>query len=288
MGTLTLREFLRDYYAPLKGITDRTCELYELTIRPFSQFIGHDATLDDLDELAIARFLSHRLKTRAAATAAKDRAQLRAMWELAARKGFVKTWPMVKRIVVPERIPEAWLTDEMTRLFRAIESEKGWITGIKASLWWRAIVMLGYQTGERCGGLLALRWRDASEAGVVFRAEGRKGRRRDTYREIDRECYEALAAIRGDRGPNDTVFPWDKAYTYIWDKLGGILQRAGLPKDRRCKFHKIRRTTASYYEAAGGSAQQLLDHSSPKVTKAYLDPRIVKSLRACDAIPKVG
>jgi integrase len=71
--------------------------------------------------------------------------------------------------------------------------------------------------------------------------------------------------------------------------LNKILERAGLPKDRRCKFHKIRKTTASYYEAAGGSAQRLLDHSSPAVTRKYLDPRIVtQGVPAPSVLPKVS
>lgn len=283
--SLTLREFLRDFYAPLKGISSRTCVLYEQTIRPFSEFLGKDATLADLTEINVARFLADRLRKRSAATAAKDRAQLRAMWELAARKGMVSTWPTIKRIVVPDRVPEAWFTTDMVSIFRAAASEPGMISGVPASRFWRALILLGYETGERVGGLLSLRWQDVSERGVIFRAEGRKGRRRDLYSEISPECYKALCEIRT---LSDLVFQWDKTPTYLWRRLGEILKRAGLPADRRCKFHKIRRTTASYYEAAGGSAQQLLDHSSPAVTKKYIDPRIARRQSAIEVIPKVG
>lgn len=283
--SLTLREFLRDYYAPLKGISSRTCILYEQTIRPFSEFLKRDATLSDLTEINAARFLSDRLKKRSAATVAKDRAQLRAMWEFAARKGMVNTWPTIKRIVVPDRVPEAWFTADMCAIFRAADAEPGMISGAPAGRFWRALILLGYETGERVGGLLSLRWQDVSERGVIFRAEGRKGRRRDLYSEISPECYRSLCEIRT---LGDLVFNWDKTYTYLWRRLGEILKRAGLPADRRCKFHKIRRTTASYYEAGGGSAQQLLDHSSPVVTKRYIDPRIARRPSASEVIPKVG
>jgi integrase len=244
--------------------------------------------LSDLTELTVARFLTDRSKSVAPATTAKDRSQLRAIWEMAARRGMVSTWPTIKRIVVPERIPEAWLTDDMRRIFDAIAAERGAISSIPASMWWRAIVMLNYETGERCGALLALKWQDVGPEGVVFRAETRKGSRRDIYREITPECLAALNAIRGSRDTSDLVLPWDMAYTYIWSKLADILKRAGLPHDRRSKFHRLRRTTASYYEAAGGSAQRLLDHSSPAVTRRYLDPRVVKTIPACGVIPKVG
>lgn len=282
---ITLREFLRDYYAPLKGISDRTLVIYEQTIRPYCEFLGKDATLADLTEINVARFLTDRLKKRAAATVAKDRAQLRAMWELAARRGLVNTWPTIKRVVIPDRVPEAWFTADMVEIFKAAANEPGTVSGVPASRFWRALILLGYETGERVGGLLSLKWQDVSERGVIFRAEGRKGHRRDLYSEISPECYKALCDIRT---LGDLVFPWDKAYTYIWRRLGEILKRAGLPSDRRSKFHRIRRTTASYFEAAGGSAQQLLDHSSPRTTKAYIDPRIARTPSAPSLIPKVG
>jgi integrase len=90
------------------------------------------------------------------------------------------------------------------------------------------------------------------------------------------------------RGPEDTAIPWDRHPTYVYNRLKIILKRAGLPHGRKDKFHKVRKTTASYYEAAGGSAQRLLDHSSPAVTRRYLDPRIVSpGVPAPSVLPKV-
>jgi integrase len=123
---------------------------------------------------------------------------------------------------------------------------------------------------------------------VLFVAEDRKGRRSDILRDISPGTAEALQSIRQGRGDSELVFPWDRQYTYIWTRMNKILERAGLPAGRRDKFHKIRRTTASYAEAAGLSAQKLLDHSSPAVTAAYLDPRIVRQKSAPDVLPKVG
>ena len=285
---LTLREFLRDTYAPLKGITDRTCELYEFTIRPFSKFLGHDATLADLNELAVARFLSSRSKTRSPATAAKDRAQLRAMWEMAARRGLVTTWPTMPRIVVPERVPEAWLAAEMTTLIQSAAQERGWVADIPAADWWQCAFLLGYETGERVRALMQLRWAQVRGRDVIFRAETRKGRARDILREISEHTAQRLEGIRGRRGPEDYVLPWHTSTANLYARFSKILKRAGLPDNRKSKFHKIRKTTASYYEAAGGSAQRLLDHSSAAVTRKYLDPRIVKQAAAPDIIPKVG
>lgn len=74
----------------------------------------------------------------------------------------------------------------------------------------------------------------------------------------------------------------------IWRKIGEVLERAGLPTDSKSKFHRIRRTVASYYEAAGGNATELLGHSSRKITEKYLDRRIVARPQAIDRLWRLG
>lgn len=283
---ILLHHVLRDFYAPLTGVCDRTITLYGYTLRSWGEVLGRPPETIDLEELSVARFLAYRVRKMSAATAAKDRAQLRALWEFCARRKFVDTWPQVPRIIVPDRIPEAWMTDEMKSILASAAQEQGRIGGSPAASVWKAILLLCYDTGERIASVVSVRASDVRGCNVIFRAEERKGRRRDILREISVECADALLAIR--RGPDDTAIPWDRHRTCLWRILKIILQRAGLPSDRRCKFHRIRKTTASYYEAAGGSAQRLLDHSSPAVTKKYLDPRIVSpGVPAPSVLPKV-
>jgi integrase len=97
-----------------------------------------------------------------------------------------------------------------------------------------------------------------------------------------------MQAIKGDREPEDIVFPWDRCHNYVWKRLEIILKRAGLPHGRKSKFHRIRKTTASYAAAAGLDAQKLLDHSDPATTRKYLDPRIVKQQSPVNILPKVS
>lgn len=284
---MTLHQFLVDCYAPLHGISDRTIEIYSITIRKFREFLGGvEPTIEEhLDELVLAKFLAWRLRTRSVGTAAKDRAQLHAISEFAAKRGLCK-WPQIRTIKVPERVPRAWMIDEFRRLLVACEGEEGEVVGVPRSLWFRAALQAAYWTGERIGGLMALEWADIEPQAVLFRAEGRKGQRADIYRPIPIECYEATQAIRTKRR---IVFDWDRSYTLIWHRLGRICERAGLPNDRMSKFHRVRKTCASYYAAGGGDAQVMMGHSSPVVTRRYLDPRIVKpDTNAPDVLPKVS
>jgi hypothetical protein len=280
-----LNELLVDFYAPTQGISERTQVLYAYTIGAFSKHLGRPATIADLNEMAVARFLTARVREKCPATAAKDRAQVRAIWEWAARRAMVPTFPAVRRIVVPERVPEAWTTEEFRGLLAAAALEQGTVAGVPAGEYWRALLLFLYETGERIGAVMQLRWEDVRGRDVVFRAETRKHGRRDTCRTISASCQEAICAIQGD---SELVFPWDRVKTQLWYRMGRICKRAGLSNNRRSKFHRVRKTTASYYEAAGGSAQALLDHSSPAVTRRYLDPRIVKTKAASDILPAVS
>lgn len=282
---MLLSDLLTDLYAPLRGIDPRTVTIYKFTLKSWGKFLGHEPTLDDLEELAVARFLAHRLATRKIATAAKDRTQIRALWEFAARRKLVDRWPQIRPIRVPERVPVCWLTDELKRLLVAAGEREGVIAGVPAGLWWRAALLTAYCTGERIGGILSLTWTDVTAEGVVFRAEGRKGRTRDIYRPLSAECMAAIEAIRTDRV---LVFDWDRCPTRLWGSLGSICRAAGLPDDRGSKFHRLRKTHASYAAAAGLDPQRLLDHASPLTTRKYLDPRVVERQNAPDVLPKVG
>jgi integrase len=67
------------------------------------------------------------------------------------------------------------------------------------------------------------------------------------------------------------------------------VKAAGLNTRKRLRFHQIRRSAASHYAAAGGDAVEMLDHSSPKITKRwYLDPRLAdRGARPCDILPPI-
>ena len=131
---------------------------------------------------------------------------------------------------------------------------------------------------------MALRWQDfdADNGWIVARAETRKGGRAD---KATRLPDEAVAAIEKIREPDrELIFPWDRTDTYIYCRYKKILVSAGLDTDRKSKFHRMRKSAASHFEAANGNATVLLGHSSRKVTESYLDPRITKPQQAADLL----
>ena len=172
----------------------------------------------------------------------------------------------------------------MSALVRAAKSVPGTVSGVPAGAWWSCILRLCWETAERIGAVLQLRWDDVDldERYVVFRGETRKGGVRDIRRDISPELAEQMRAIQ--RRPADLVFQWDRQPTSLWFQLRRICANAGVtPRG----FHGLRKAAASYVAAAGGDATQLLDHSNPKLAKDhYLDESIVRPRStAIDLLP---
>lgn len=293
---MTLREIFLDRYAPLHNLTDRTIELYTHSLDRFAEFLEHEPQLDDLDDLVVSRFLRWLAKTPrrgrlpSANTTLKHRTQLSALWSFCAKKrmltasGKMVEFPALARMRAVERLPKAYQHSDIEKIVRRARQRYGRVGGLPAPWWWMTIVMTAYVTAERLGALLALRWGevDLDRRQIVFRGSTRKGRTRDIQRAITPQLAEMLRRYK--KGDNDLVWPWDRRPGTIWTSLKLLCGQAGVTYRG---FHGFRKASASYFEAAGGSATQLLDHDRPSTTKrSYLDPDIVKGgPTAADLLP---
>lgn len=266
---------------------DSTFRQFRINLKRFADYLGREPTTADLTDEAIQRVMVGMVKRDglAARTANKFRDNLLALWRFLCRRGELTRWPEVAALTEPHRDPVAWSREQLKRLFRACSEVDGDFEGVPASLWWHSIHSVGWDTGERIGGLLSLCWCDADldSRWVTIRAEGRKGRSSDKSSRLHADTARLLAAIRAPH--RDLVFAWPYCESYLWTKYGKLLESAGLPNDRRHKFHCLRKSAASYFEAAGGSAQELLGHADGRVTRqSYLDPRVVSGKSASDVL----
>jgi integrase len=174
----------------------------------------------------------------------------------------------------------------MQKLMKACESATGRIGDIPAADWWSALVSVIYDCGERISAVLSITPSDIdADGGLTVRGEYRKGKTRDRRYKLRQKTIQRLAVIKPKSGAFFRL-PFSKCL--LFSKFGKILERAGLPNTRRDKFHKIRRTTASNFEAAGGNATQLLDHTDRRTTEAYLDPRVLKEIHPADIVLGIG
>ncbi len=280
---MLLEAFYKERYEPLalRSRRPNTKRLYRSTLRAFSIYLNRRAKLSDLDDATVSGFAAHRLENGLAKRSVnKDLFNLLAIWRWAHKKGYVKNWPDVELERPPVRVPVALTREELTAVLDAIKVEVD-------HAFWLALFLLIWNTGERIGAVMQLTWDrvDLSRGWVRFVAEDRKGATADNALPIAAYTVAALKVIKRRDG---LVFPWPYSSTYIYNRFGKIMQRAGLPNSGLYKFHVLRKSVASHYEAAGGNATELLGHTSRKVTRAYLDPRIVRKVSAIDLLFEPG
>lgn len=273
----TVRDFYDLRYKPvrLRSRSANTKRLYQFSLDRFDEFLGRSATLDDFSEGTVCRFLEWRRGTGVqASTVERDRYNLLAIWRFANRRRVVDTWPEIEPELLPERVPVAWSELDMHTLLSACKLAEGRIGRCPASIWWQVLHLLAWDTAERITALLGVRWEDfdATNATVICRAETRKGGRHDRCYPLHADTVRMIGQIPRE---GETILAWPFSKTYLWTRYTQLLERAGLPSGRASKFHRLRRSVASHYEASGGNATELLGHSGRKVTRRYLDPRIV-------------
>ncbi len=274
---MLLTELFALYYRKrLRLSSPHTSRLYLHSIKAFSETLGKPAEIADLTDDNLENHL-YRLVNEglSPATANKDRAQLSALWRFANRHRLTDTWPEVQSLREPERVPLGWLTHELDALFSAVDSLDGDVAGVPASLWWSCLLSVLLDTGERIGAIRRLTRDNFHHTHILVPATVRKGKTRDRLYELSPDTLIKLRQLL-KKHTSELVFPWDRHENHIYFKYRRILKKAGLPANAKAAFHKCRRTVASAVANQGGDPTAALDHSSPRVTKVYLDPRIVK------------
>lgn len=263
-----------------------TLRQFAINFRRFNLYLGREATINDLNDDSIQRVMVGMVRKDGLEprTANKFRDNMLALWRFLCRRGLLTRWPEVSPLNEPERDPIAWSREQLRVLFRACEQQEGDFNGVPANLFWHCLHAVAWDVAERISGLLSLAWSDVDLHGrwVTIRAEGRKGKTADKTSRIHADTANLLAKIITPR--RELVFDWPYSQCYLWPKYGKILEAAGLPNDRRHKFHCMRKSSASYFEAAGGNAQKLLGHKDGRVTQRYLDPRVIGGMHASDVL----
>ena len=271
---MRLDAFITDVYRPLRlrGKSPRSVALHNVAVRNFSKWIGHHATLADLDDLTLARYLDARAEQVAPHTVERERSALCAQWRLACDRGILTVRPTIQPTPLPQKIPTAWTVAQLDQLFEAARHAPGMVGPVPAAVWFPALLTLAWESGERIGALLAAQWVDLSNGRLASHADARKGKREPKMHHLSTGCVAQLLAARAPGRPE--VLWWPMTLPSIYDRLHKILKAAGL-EGKRVAFHQMRRSAATHLTAAGGSAQAFLGHLEPRTTLKYIDPRIL-------------
>ena len=251
---------------------------YRIAFSNFQDSVGRTLLLSDLSDENAGRMLQGLIaKGLSPRTVNNQRAYLLVFWKFCNRRRLVDTWPHVADVPVPERIPRAWTREQFVKLFESFAKEPGQIAGIPAGIWWTTLVSVLWDTGERIGAVLQARWDclDIETGELEIQAQHRKGGRKAMLYQLKPATIERLKEIV--EPTRKLIFPFPLSIDMYYQRYTRALKRAGLPHGRHDKTHKIRRTFATYIEAAGGNATEALRHGSRALTeKSYIDPRIAR------------
>ncbi len=257
---------------------------YERSFRQFGECLGRPATLDDLCDDLVTKFILWSVGQGVAEVTANQRAkQIRAFWEWAARRRLVEVFPTFRKIEEPEQMPIAYMPGELPLLFGACKKQTGYIGPIPADLWWLSQHWWFFATGERTEATLLLRREHVDLVNGIARvpASIRKGGRKNMVYKMPPRLCELLAEVV--RYPSQGGLVWERhfglgAYHGRYRKL---IASSGLPVVRgKSGPKKMRITVLTMVRALGGDATDFAKHSSKQVTDdSYIDDALILAIQ---------
>lgn len=264
----------------------KTASHYRLAIRQYCDAIGSpDATIHDLSDDGLVALEKHLLDRHAIPTVNSQISRVKAVWRWLAQRQHLQTWPTLARLKEPEPTRRAWDVGQLRAILVACEKTPGEIDGVPASEWWRMWHLLQWETGERTGGMLALRWEWLTADGLDIPAEARKGHKAAYYR-LSAALLDELRLFAVPR--RDMIFPWPLSKASFWNHYGRLLIRAKLPATRKDKPQKMRRTHLTWWMVGGGDPTSRAKHASAETTRRhYIDERLVKQIDPSEILPQI-
>ncbi len=174
---------------------------------------------------------------------------------------------------------------------------------VSNEVFWRSVGALAYNTAERRGAILRVKYSDIRELRVQRALPGmdelaeikafelrvpgpiRKGKRRQHVIPLNDGALAAIDALRGDT-PREEIVGWPYSIANFSRKWMKLVRLAGFPDEERFNFHRIRSTAITEAEIVKeGSGTMLAGHSDSRVTSKYYKQRRV--LRAVlDRLPQ--
>lgn len=222
------------------------------------------------------------------------------------RKGkrLLKLVPYLDRPELEEFEPEGPQLWELAKILAAGGKMKTPnLPGIANEVFWRSVGTLAYNTAERRGALLRVKYHHLREIRSPRSLPGmdecdemtgyelkipaaiRKGKVHEHVVPLNQAAMQAINALRGPT-PRETVVGWPYTIANFSRKWMKLVQLAGFPAEDRFHFHRIRSTSVTECELIKeGSGTMLAGHSDSRVTKKFYKQRRV--LRAVlDRLPQ--
>ena len=263
-------------YEVVRGLGSRSAYQVRRSVAVFEGWLGRPATVEDLDDVLVSRWLAEIAANYADWTLNGHRTRLLCLWRYAARRRLADPPGEVRRCPPPTPMPEAWSLEEVSRLVTAT----GELDAV-AGRWFRALILVAYESGLRRGDLWSLQRSQiqvTEPVGILVR-QHKTGQ--PHLAPLRPETVELLLSLPGD---TPLACPWGpKWYGVLWARLRRL---AGIPGGGCCQ--KLRRTGATWIAASEGmdAASRWLGHQTPGMVRHYVDLRFAASRPSLP--PRVG
>jgi len=276
-----LSRYVEQKFAPLRlvGKRPKTIEAYDTMLRVWNR-TNSILPIDRIDDLTLAIWKQSLLKTIGPASVNCYMRHLMAILRFAKKKDDIELVPEVEKMREPKRSPLALTLEEFKKVLATAEMWKRPIGGLPAKPWWRSLLLADWESGLRFTALLSIRSIDIifASKGFICQADDQKDAEAMWFQLSD----QTLSAIKEIYDPTrEFLWPRHVKIAQVGRWFRQILDHAGIyaPKGCGLRFHRIRKSKASYTEALGGNPTQALGHSCRAVTERYLDPRIVSAAK---------
>lgn len=289
---MMLFKFLRTVYIPSRSdLSASGIYQFEVAIRRFQAWTGHPIGIAELTDEMLCNFLAARQQAgRSAATINSNRSKLLSLWNCAWRKRLHPEQPRdVPRRREPQRTPQAWTDEEVSRLVDYTFRLNGTIDGLQRRYYWSSLILVIWNTAARVGAVRGVTPDrcDLSGGFIHLRAEEQKQNADQLFR-LSESTVKTIRRIYDTSRP--LIWPWPYCHRQFWVHFRRLVERAGLTAGKTHDlFHKLRRSSLSYVAAHDLElARQQAGHSTSRLTlRSYIDPRIAHQRSGVDVLPKL-
>jgi integrase len=280
---------LIDYYTSafrpiqLVGRSPKTLESYACALAVWNQWPGR-VPLHHIDRRVLARFAEWALAGRKASTVNQYVKRFMAILRFAEEEDDIGRVPKYRKLAESKNVPLALTADEFLAVIKVCGDQTGEVGGIPAALWWRSLLSVDWESGLRIMALLSVTTDDVllDQNGFYCQAENQKDKEAGWFP----LSPETMAMVREIHDPcHPLLWRFSRCASWLQKAFRRILDASGIyaPRGACMAFHRIRRSTASYMRLSGLDATARLGHSHPRLTDAYIDPRVYRPEK-CQAI----
>lgn len=263
---------LLETYCLCRAVSPRYRQQLAIACGLFGRHLGRPAATADLADDTVNRWLVAYANGRRPHTVRGKRTALLVLWRWGYAEGFCEQPPRrVRKIVLPRLLPEAWGQADLRNLLAAAGSLSGHIRRWRVPWrsYYRALILVGYDSGLRLGDLLVLRWEQIEPDGTLLVVQGKTNW--PLLARLRPETLATLEAIRHPEQSRPLALLKPPALRRGWKR---VLLAAGL----RGAIQQLRRSGATSVEASQpGAATAYLGHRTPGIAQRhYVDPRIAR------------